>query len=123
MWFIKVMKNGFNFKDRARRKEYWCFMLATLIFSIVLTLLNFTLFNNLISIGELTPIDYLLMLFNLIIIIPSLSLTTRRLHDINKSGWWQLIYLIPIIGLFVMLYFLVQRGDKFENIYGLDPIE
>jgi len=124
MWFIKVMKNGFNFSDRARRKEYWCFVLATFIISIFIAVIQNVIFG--VSFAnpevELNAGDFLGLIFNLIILIPSIAVTTRRLHDINKSGWWQLIYFLPILGIFIMLYFLIKGGDKESNRFGDSPI-
>ena len=109
-WYVGVLKKYADFKGRARRKEYWMFFM----------------FNFLISIG-LGMVDAMLgtgvlgMIYALAILLPSLAVGARRLHDIGKSGWWLLIGLIPLVGL-VLLYFLVQPSQSENNEYGAPPL-
>ena len=77
-------------------------------------------------VGSFSPEVGLGMLSGIFILgsfIPFISLTARRLHDINKSGWWQLIVIIPLIGPIVMLVFTVIKGNEGENRFGEDPLE
>jgi uncharacterized membrane protein YhaH (DUF805 family) len=97
----------FDFSGRARRSEYWYFYLFIFLLSIVTMILDISLFGNY---GPLYTI------VTLGTIIPLISATTRRLHDSGKSGWWQLLYL-TIIGIFVVLYWLIRKGDDNENEY------
>ncbi|WP_028025443.1 DUF805 domain-containing protein [Enterovibrio calviensis] len=108
-YFIMALKKYAEFSGRARRKEYWMFILFYLIFSIVLTFIDSMLGTMFLS-----------LIFSLALLIPSISLTARRLHDTGRSGWWQLIALIPLVGAIVMLVFLVQ-DSKEDNQYGANP--
>jgi uncharacterized membrane protein YhaH (DUF805 family) len=116
--FLEVFKKTFVFSGRARRKEYWMFILITTIISIVLTIVDMVLG---LDITEDTGL--LSGLFSLILIIPSLSVTFRRLHDIGKSGWWILLSFIPIIGWLVLFIFSVLDSQSGTNKYGPNPKE
>ena len=61
-------------------------------------------------------------IFTLATALPTIAATARRLHDIGRSGWWQLIYLVPLIGLIVMIVWCVRRGDVGANRFGADPL-
>ena len=115
-WFLETMKKAFNFSDRSRRKEYWMFMLIATLIMFLLTLVD--VFAGL-EIAE--DVGILSTLFSLILIIPSLAVTFRRLHDTGKSGWWILISLIPIIGWIVILIFTVQDSESVINRFGSNP--
>lgn len=115
-WFLHVMKNAFNFSGRARRKEYWMFALMTFIISFVLTMID--IFAGL----EFAPeVGVLSTIFGLLILIPSLSVTVRRLHDTGRSGAWILIGLIPLVGWIVMLVFMVLDSQPETNRFGPNP--
>lgn len=75
------------------------------------------LFNYIIQIIFYT----IIVLASLAIIVPSIALAVRRLHDINKSGWFYLVVLIPFVGSLIFLYFMIVEGDKTDNQYGPDP--
>jgi uncharacterized membrane protein YhaH (DUF805 family) len=109
-WYIKVLKNYANFEGRARRQEYWMFLLINLIIIIVLGVID----------GLIGDSGILGMIYSLAVFIPSLAVGIRRLHDIGKTGWWILISFIPIIGFFVLIYFFVQDGEP-ENQWGQNP--
>lgn len=108
-YFIDAFKKYTDFNSRSRRKEYWMFVLIYSIIIIGLSLID-------AFVGTI----WLSTIFSLVLIIPSISITTRRLHDTGRSGWWQLIYLIPLIGFIVMLVFLCQNSHE-ENRYGISP--
>ncbi len=110
-YFIGAYLKYVTFSGRARRKEYWMFMLFYIIVYIVLMIIDVLIGTSGILSG----------LFALGTLLPSLAVAARRLHDVNKSGWWQLLYLIPFGG-FVVLYFLVSRGTEGENRFGPDPL-
>jgi len=117
-WYIKVLKQYFDFKGRARRKEYWMFMLFNIIFIIVLMVISEFidgLFNTR-GIGSI-----FLGFYYLGMIIPSLAVVVRRLHDQNKSGWYYFICFIPVIGGLWLFVLLVTEGDRKSNKYGPDP--
>lgn len=110
-WYLKVIKNYVVFEGRARRKEYWMFYLFNSIFAVIL-----------IGIGVLLHLSTLLeSIYSLAILLPSLAVGTRRLHDIGKTGWWQLISLIPIVGAIVLIVFWCQDSQPNENKFGLNP--
>jgi uncharacterized membrane protein YhaH (DUF805 family) len=109
-WYLGVLKKYAVFEGRARRKEYWMFVLFNLIVSVVLSIL-----------GRFAGLIVLSWIYSLALFIPSLAVSIRRLHDTNRSGWWILITLIPIIGAIILLVFLVQDSDPQENQYGSNP--
>ena len=94
-----------EFNGRAGRSEFWWFALACFLVGLVFSILH---------------LDIIGMLVNLALLIPSLAVGARRLHDIGKSGWFQLIWLIPLIGWIVMIYWLVQPSAG-PNEYGEGP--
>lgn len=111
-WFLSVLKRPVDFKGRARRKEYWYFFLYSLILTIILSVIDNALgwYNSAEEVGILSGV------FTLLILLPSLAVTARRLHDTGRSGWWMLLYIIPIIGFLILLYFLVL-DSKPESIF------
>lgn len=110
-WFLKPFRQYADFTGRARRKEYWLFALFNIIIAFALSFL-----------GELVELfGYLLVIYNLAVIIPSLAVTARRLHDTGRSGWWQLISIIPLLGGIVLLVFLCLDGEDGNNKYGPNP--
>jgi uncharacterized membrane protein YhaH (DUF805 family) len=115
-WYLKVFKQYANFSGRARRKEYWMFFFFDMVFRLALSLLDKRL--NL-TFGNLLLGVFSLQYFS-VTLIPRLAVTTRRLHDIGKSGWWILISLIPFGGI-PLLLFLIENSKKEENQYGLNP--
>jgi uncharacterized membrane protein YhaH (DUF805 family) len=96
-----------DFKGRASRPEFWWFMLFCLLVSVMLEFVN----------------DWLSLAFFIAMILPSLSASTRRMHDIDLSGWWQLIALIPLIGSIVLLVFLAREGTPGPNAHGAPPAD
>ena len=109
-WYIQAIKNYCNFSGRARRTEYWMFALISAIIVFVLGILD-----GIIGIKLLTS------LYSLFILIPELSLTFRRLHDIDKSAWWLLIAFVPVVGAIILLVFSLKEGTIGANNYGADP--
>jgi uncharacterized membrane protein YhaH (DUF805 family) len=116
-YFIGAYKKYADFSGRARRKEFWMYQLFYLIISIALSFID-----GLIGTYSSAGIGLLSTIFGFVSIVPMIALATRRLHDINKSGWWQLIGLIPLIGAIVLFIFFVLRGTDGENRYGSDPL-
>ena len=112
-----VQNNYVNFSGRARRSEYWYFILCYYIIAILAVVLDNTLgFAN-----DLTGYGFITLAVTLGHILPSLSLVVRRLHDVGKSGWFYLIILIPIIGFIWILILLCSDGVKEENKWGTNP--
>ena len=117
-WYLSVVKNYVGFSGRARRKEYWMFILVNIIISIVLSIVDRVVFDA----GN-GGISLLSGLYSLGVLLPSLAVSVRRLHDTDRSGWWLLIALIPLIGAIVLLVFCVQDSQPGSNQYGPNPKE
>ncbi|TWT07154.1 DUF805 domain-containing protein [Planococcus sp. CPCC 101016] len=116
--FLDVFKKAFNFSDRSRRKEFWIFTLWVFIISIVLAIVEYA--TGLVidpDIGILTTI------FSLLVLIPSLSVTVRRLHDIGRTGWWILLALIPLLGWIALFVLTLLDSESGSNKYGSNPKE
>ena len=121
-WYIKCLKNYTEFEGRARRKEYWMFILIHSIVLLALTFLFILLFDTIRSIGVVaTLFPYFIYVFASFAIISTISVTIRRLHDVNKSGWHFFNILKPIVGIIWLLVLLFKAGDKGDNKYGPDP--
>ncbi len=116
-WYLGVLQKYAVFGGRARRKEYWYFFLFNIIVTIVLAIIDALTGSFKAGVG----IGLLGGLYSLAVIIPSLAVTIRRLHDTDRSGWWLLISLIPLIGAIVLLIFVVQDSSPGENKYGQNP--
>jgi uncharacterized membrane protein YhaH (DUF805 family) len=115
--FISVFTNWSNFSGRACRSEYWYFYLSVTLIAFFLTLLETAagIFSEEFGYGPFSA------LFQIIVIIPSISVTSRRLQDRGISGWWQLSY-ITIIGIFVILILLMLPAKEDENKWGRNPL-
>lgn len=118
-WATLPLKKYADFTGRARRKEYWMFALLVIAASVVIGMVEGILGLS----GTLAMYGPLSLLFMLAILIPSIAVGVRRLHDTNRSGWWMLIGLIPIVGSIVLLVFFVLEGTRGPNAYGPDPLE
>ena len=123
-YFLDTIKNRYaKFDGRATRSEYWYFILFYFILALIVTLVDVLVINPMLG---LTPEQsqqggILQIIVGLGLLIPTLALTIRRLHDIGKSGWWFLIALIPIIGALVLIYFYIQDSQAGSNLYGENP--
>ena len=120
---INALINNFgNFKGRASRSEYWWWTLASFLIYIPTIILDGMIFGW----GEATQGDPfgISMLVAIAIAIPTLTLTVRRLHDLGKSGWLLLIWIVPLVNicfLIVLLVWLIEDGDAYVNSYGDVP--
>jgi uncharacterized membrane protein YhaH (DUF805 family) len=106
-----AFSNYFNFSGRARRSEYWYFALFLFVVGIIAALIDFSISRTL----DIGPVN---SIFTLATIIPSLSVSVRRLHDIGRTGWFLLLALIPLIGIIVLIYWACQPGTAGPNPYG-----
>lgn len=111
-WFIEVLKKYAVFSGRARRKEYWMYTLFVVIIAIVLAIADYALGSQVLG-----------LIFNVAILLPSLGVAVRRLHDTDRTGWWILISLIPFVGTIILLVFLCSDSKPGENKYGPNPKE
>jgi uncharacterized membrane protein YhaH (DUF805 family) len=118
-WYLKVLKNYAGFSGRARRKEYWMFVLFNMIFAILAIIVD-----NVAG-TTIAPLPYGLFycVYTLAVLIPSLAVAIRRLHDVGKSGWFMFIVFIPIVGAIWLLVLVCTAGKPGTNAYGLNPKE
>ena len=112
-----AFQNYFNFKTRSRRSEYWYFSLFLILLGIATGLADQLVFST-----ETTDIGPLNGIASLATLIPSFSVSVRRLHDIERSGWFLLLVLIPIIGWIILIYWMCQLGTSGQNRFGEDPV-
>ena len=114
IWSDVVFNNYSNFSGRATRGEFWWFTLANIIISFIVGIVI-----GLVAVMMGLPaLAYLTWVFGLAILLPSIALAVRRLHDTGRSGWWYLFGLVPIIGTITLLVFYCLKGDPEENEYG-----
>ena len=118
-----VLSKYVRFEGRASRSEYWYWILALVLTSILLSIIEGVVLAPLMGFEQFDPQagQPLRMLLSLVVLLPSLAVAARRLHDIGRSGWWLLIQLIPIIGSLIFLWWMIQRGDEQPNEYGNPP--
>ena len=116
-WYLQALKKYAVFSGRSRRMEYWYFVLFNIIVSIVLGAIDALLG----TLGSGMGVGLLSGIYGLAILIPSLAVTVRRLHDIDRSGWWILIGLVPLIGAIVLLVFALLDSTPGSNQYGPNP--
>lgn len=117
-WMLMPLRRYADFSGRSRRKEYWMFTLGVVIATLVLAIVEGVLGLSGMVAGVYGPIS---TLFFLGLIVPSIAVQVRRMHDLDKSGWWVLIALIPFIGSIVLLVFMCLEGTRGENRFGSDP--
>ena len=116
-WYLEVLKKYVQFSGRARRKEYWYFVLFNLILTVILALIDVATgtFSKDLRIGLLGGI------YALAVLLPGLGVGVRRLHDTDRTGWWLLIALVPFIGAIVLIVFFVQDSKPGVNRFGPNP--
>jgi uncharacterized membrane protein YhaH (DUF805 family) len=110
-WYLAVLQNYAGFSGRARRTEYWMFFLINFIIVVVLGLIGMAIKLSTILGG----------IYGLAVLIPSIAVGIRRLHDTGRSGWWLLIGLIPLVGTIILIVFLATEGQPGDNQYGPNP--
>ena len=116
-WFLAALGKYATFAGRARRREYWFFFLFYLLIYFALSIVDglFGAFDTERGVGLLSGV------FALGMLLPSLAVGARRLHDIGRSAWWLLISLVPLVGLLVLMAFALKDGDPGPNAYGPSP--
>ena len=118
-WYLKCWKQYADFSGRARRKEYWIFSLINYIIIFFLYILQIVMIEG--TLWLIFPIIF--FLYAVAVFLPGLAVNIRRLHDIGKSGWWYLIYLIPIIGAIWLTVLMCLDSEPGENQWGENPKE
>jgi uncharacterized membrane protein YhaH (DUF805 family) len=137
-WAILPLRKYSDFTGRARRKEFWLFMLLMFVVSLIATAIESVLGMNGMILGTYGPLTLILAIA---LLTPQLSVSVRRLHDTNRSGWWVLLGFVPVatmllsgitgigvlnllaLAALVLLYFFILEGTKGPNQYGPDPKE
>jgi uncharacterized membrane protein YhaH (DUF805 family) len=119
MGFTEAITSGFrnyvNFSGRAVRSEFWYWVLFAILASIVAGLIDLALFG----VEGSSPINSLV---GLALFLPGLAVSVRRLHDLDRSGWWILLGLIPLVGIIILIIWYCQRGTVGVNRFGPDPL-
>lgn len=115
-WYFKVLKNYVGFSGRARRKEFWMFILVNLVLTGVLTILD-----KMLGLRIARDEGLLTTIYGVFIFLPYWAVQFRRLHDTDRSAWWLLLLLIPIVGWLIILAFNCQSGTPGVNKFGRDP--
>jgi uncharacterized membrane protein YhaH (DUF805 family) len=117
MNFVEAVKSGFNnyvnFSGRAQRSAFWWWAVFVIIVDIIVFIVDRVILGG--------PV--LAWIAFLALILPGLAISVRRLHDLDRSGWWLLIVLIPLVGLIVLLIWYCMRGTPAPNQYGPDPLQ
>lgn len=109
-WYLKVVKENYaNFSGRARRSEFWYFVLVNLGISIVLSIIDYV-----------TGIGFLSMIYGLAVLVPGIAVGVRRLHDIDKDSIMIILAFIPFVNLYI-LYLWTIEGTRGPNRFGPDP--
>lgn len=122
-WYLKVLKQYADFSGRARRKEFWMFVLFNFIFSIIAMFLDKVLGTTLNIYEQSVDYGWIYLIYGLLVLIPFIAVSVRRLHDIGKSGWAYLIGLIPIVGAIILLVWFCKDSEISENKWGPNPKE
>ena len=116
-WYLEVLKKYTVFDGRAGRPEYWYFVLFNIIVSFVLGFVDGVL--GTVSSGA--RVGLLGGIYSLAVLLPSIGVGIRRLHDINRSGWWLLIGLVPLVGWIILIIWAATESDAGPNQYGSGP--
>jgi len=116
---VSVLTNWKNFSGRASRSEFWYFALASAILGAIVGAIEFA--TGLVSIEDPNATGPLSAILNLLLAIPTIAVTSRRLQDYGYSGWWQLSY-ITVIGIFVVLIWCMLPAKEDENDWGKNPL-
>lgn len=132
MSFFDAVRFGFvryvNFTARSSRSEYWWWILFVLLADVIVVVVSSSLFGPSIQQShtgmprQIYDGGNLAVIFHVAVLVPTIAVSCRRLHDINKSGWWLLLILVPVIGSFILLYWFVQPGKNSDNRFGADPL-
>lgn len=130
-WMLMPLRRYADFEGRSRRMEYWMFYLFTLIIGMVaaLVILAIALLLYTMNLSEsamgmlLVPVWLILFIGSMALVVPTIAVTVRRLHDQDKSGWMFLLGFIPFVGGIILLVFMCLEGTRGPNRYGPDPVD
>ncbi|WP_406342744.1 DUF805 domain-containing protein [Streptomyces sp. NBC_01578] len=110
-WYLDVLKKYAVFSGRARRQEYWMYVLFNAIAAIIALVLD----------AALGTLPIITAIYYVAVLLPSLGVFVRRLHDTGRSGWWVLFGAVPLVGGITLLVFACLEGERTQNAYGPDP--
>lgn len=113
-WYFSALSKYIQFCGRARRREYWFFLIISMLIGVLLSCVG-EAFGG----GRGVQLEEI---YSLLVLLPAIGVMIRRLHDSNRSGWWALISIIPVIGTVIMIYFMACPGTVGPNRFGADPI-
>ncbi|MBK1617040.1 hypothetical protein CKO42_00950 [Lamprobacter modestohalophilus] len=116
-WYLEVLRKYAVFTGRARRKEYWYYFLINFLIITALLLID----NMLGTLDPEAGMGLLSGIYALAVLIPGIAVAVRRLHDTDRTGWWVLIALIPIVGPIILIFFLIQDSTAGDNRFGPNP--
>ena len=116
-WFVTVLKRYAVFSGRASRPEYWYFTMVWLVVATVLAFID----GILGTMSTRSGMGLLSGVFGLAVLLPALAVTVRRLHDSDRSGWWCLVSLVPVVGALVLLVLMLLKGTAGPNRFGSGP--
>jgi uncharacterized membrane protein YhaH (DUF805 family) len=123
MGFGEAISAGFgnyvNFSGRAMRSEYWYWTLFVIVGGIVASVIDMAVFGAGAMSGSLGIVS---VLFNLAVLLPSIAIGVRRLHDLDRSGWWLLLLFIPLVGAIILIVWFCTRGTPGPNRFGGPPM-
>lgn len=109
--YKRFLRNYTNFSGRSTRSDYWYVVLANLLIGFVIGFIG-----GLLGIAEIT--STIIAIYSLAVLIPGIAVFIRRMHDINKSGWWWFISLVPLVGAIILLVFMCTDSVNENNKYG-----
>ena len=110
-WYLDVLKKYAVFEGRARRKEFWMFVLFNFLIALAIGIIE-----GIVGTGGILG-----MLYFFAIMVPGIAVSVRRLHDTGRSGWFLLINLVPLVGWIIVIVFLVQDSQPSDNKFGPNP--
>jgi uncharacterized membrane protein YhaH (DUF805 family) len=126
--YVQVWKRAFDFSGRSRRREFWMFTLINIVIGIVLSVLDSLLGLNGFATSAVAGASVtffapglLSSIYNVLVLLPSIAVGIRRLHDTDRSGFWWFIALVPIVGYLVLIVFWASAGTPGHNRFGADP--
>jgi uncharacterized membrane protein YhaH (DUF805 family) len=108
--YLAVLKKYAEFQGRAQRQDYWMFFLINFLISLGLGVIDAIIGTGVLGV-----------LYAFAVLLPSMAVGARRLHDTGRTGWWLLIGLVPLVGLIILIIFFVQDSDPGDNNYGPNP--
>jgi uncharacterized membrane protein YhaH (DUF805 family) len=118
-WYFEVLRKYAEFDGRARRKEYWMFSLISILVSMAFGFVA-GLVGGMMGLSE-NAVTMLALVYSAAVLIPSVAVWVRRMHDTGRSGWWCLLILVPIVGAIALLVFALQDSEPGTNAYGRNP--